>query len=91
MLILATKSLFFPGSECACDRQINRKRGPTYKVELIWKDPEEGLTVQSKHDGEVRAQRAPDKHMVENCPEACVESDLHTDAHEWQRGTVNTL
>lgn len=74
-----------------CYGQINRKREPTYKVELIWKDPEEGLTVQSKHDGEVGAHRAPDKHMVENCPEACVESDLHTDADEWQRGTVKAL
>ncbi|TNN75743.1 hypothetical protein EYF80_014106 [Liparis tanakae] len=30
----------------------NKKRGPTYKVELIGKDPEEGLTLQSEHDGE---------------------------------------
>lgn len=61
--------------------------GPTYKVELIGKDPEEGLTVQGEHDGEVGAQRAPHKHMVDNCPEACVKSDLH---NHTQRCTVNT-
>lgn len=46
-------------------------------MELIGKDPEEGLTVQGEHDGEVGAQRAPHKHMVDDCPEACVKSDLH--------------
>lgn len=61
-----------------CDRQIQRTEdGRTYKVELIGKDPEEGLTVQSQHDGEVGAQRAPHKHMVDYCPEARVQRDLH--------------
>lgn len=50
-------------------------------MELTGKDPEEGLTVQGKHDGEVGAQRAPHKHMVDDCPEACVKSNLHTETH----------
>lgn len=64
-----------------CDRQIKENRGPTYKVELVGKDPEQGLTVQSEHDGEVGPQRAPHKHMVDKRPEACVKSDLknHTE------------
>lgn len=77
---------------CVCVSDINKdNREPTYKVELIGKDPEEGLTVQSKHDGEVGAQRAPHKHMVDNCPEACVKSDLHSHTHtETQQScTVN--
>lgn len=45
-------------------------------MELVGKDPEEGLAVQRKHDGEIRTQRAPHKHVVNNCPEACIESDL---------------
>lgn len=50
-------------------------------MELIGKDPEERLTVQGEHDGEVGAQRAPHTHMVDDRPEACVESDLRTEAH----------
>lgn len=71
-------------------QHTGRERRPTYKVELIWKDPKETLTVQRKHDGEVRAQRAPDKHVVENCPEAGVERDLHTDAHGWHSKYTTT-
>ena len=64
-------------------------------MELIGKDPEEGLTVQSDHDGEEAAQRAPHKHVVDNSPEACVESDLRnhtqTDTHKHAKNsTVNT-
>lgn len=62
--------------------QANKEtRGQTYKVELIGEDPEESLTVQSEHDGEVGAHRAPHKHMVDKCPEACVKSDLHIRTH----------
>lgn len=64
--------------------------GLTYKAELIGKDPEEGLTVQSEHDCEVGAQRAPHKHMVDNCPEACVKGNLYNHTHrKRQSGTVN--
>lgn len=48
----------------------------TCKAELIREDFEEGLTVQSEHDGEVGAQRAPDEHMVDDGPEARVQGDL---------------
>lgn len=73
---------------CICVWQRNKEnRGPTYEVELIGKDPEEGLTVQSEHDGEVGAQRAPHKHMVDNCPEACVKSDLHNRAQTHMQNT----
>lgn len=72
-----------------CVSDINKdNREPTYKVELIGKDPEEGLTVQSEHDGEVGAQRAPHKHMVDNCPEACVKSDLHNYTHTQKNSRV---
>lgn len=77
--------------------QINKEtRGLTYKVELIGKDPEESLTVQSEHDGEVAGHRAPHKHVVDYCPEACVKSDLHVHTHrhtckKQKSSTVNTL
>lgn len=78
---------------CVCVGQTNEEdRGLTYEVELIGKDPEEGLTVQSEHDGEVGAQRAPHKHMVDNCPEACVKSDLHnhTQTHMQKTAEVHS-
>ena len=50
-------------------------------MELIREDPKESLTVQSEHDGEVGAHRAPHKHVVDKCPEACVKSDLHSHRH----------
>lgn len=65
-------------------------RALTYKAELIGKDPEEGLTVQSKHDGEVEAQRAPHKHVVENRPEACVKSDLYHRTHKKQQSCTGS-
>lgn len=69
------------------DKEKKEDRSPTYKVELVGKDCEEGLTVQSKHDGEIGAQRAPHKHMVDDGPEACVESNLH---NHTQTNTQNT-
>lgn len=67
-------SIWFAGTHVA----EKWEQGRTYKVELIRKDPEEGLTVQSKHDDEIGAQRAPHKHMVEHCPEAGIENNLQT-------------
>lgn len=50
----------------------DESKGPTYESELIGKDPEEGLAVQRKHDGEIGAHRAPNEHVVKDRPEACI-------------------
>lgn len=50
----------------------------TSKAELVGKDAEEDVAVHGEQNGEVGTQRAPHKKMVNGCPVASVQGNLHT-------------